>query len=168
MTNRLCGASRPGHFKGVTTVVNILFNIVQPDIAVFGKKDYQQLQLIRAMVRDLMLPIKIIGGDIVREDNGLAMSSRNGYLTEKEKEQASNLRKIILGSSEKLKQQMPFKQVIVQGVSELESVGFKVDYFDILRQSDLQDVQPNDRELLIVAAAWMGQPKLLDNLEVSI
>lgn len=168
MTENLCGTSRPGHFLGVTTVVNILFNIVQPDCAIFGKKDYQQYLLIKAMVNDLMLPIDIIGGEIVREDNGLAMSSRNGYMTEVEKENASLLRKIILQTAHKIKQGLPIKQCINQAVSTLTENDFTIDYFEVIRSTDLQPASTSDKELLIAAAAWLGKPRILDNLEFEI
>lgn len=168
MTDNLCGASRPGHFRGVTTVVNILFNIAQPDIAVFGKKDYQQFQIIKAMVNDLMLPIKIIGGEIIREENGLAMSSRNGFLTEQERENASLLRKVILDTAEKIKQGEDINQAINQAQKNLIDNGFKIDYFEVLAQSDLRPAKAGENKLLIAAAAWLGQPKLLDNLEFNI
>ncbi|TQV74800.1 pantoate--beta-alanine ligase [Aliikangiella marina] len=168
LTEKLCGASRPGHFRGVTTVVNILFNIVQPNVAIFGKKDYQQLQVIKTMVNDLMMPIEIIGGDIVREDNGLAMSSRNGYLTKRELEEASYLRKIILNTAEKLHQRSPIEPLKENAVKLLSDAGFKVDYFEIVRQSDLESASSSDNHLLIAAAAWLGQPRLIDNLEVNL
>ncbi len=168
MTENLCGTIRPGHFLGVTTVVNILFNIVQPDCAIFGKKDYQQYLLIKAMVNDLMFPIDIIGGEIVREDNGLAMSSRNGYMTEVEKENASLLRKIILQTAHKIKQGLPIKQCINQAVSTLTENDFTIDYFEVIRSTDLQPASTSDKELLIAAAAWLGKPRILDNLEFEI
>lgn len=168
LTDKLCGASRPGHFKGVTTVVNMLFNIVQPNVAIFGKKDYQQLQVIKTMVSDLLLPIEIIGGDIVREDNGLAMSSRNGYLSEEELNRASELRKIILSAAEAVKNRLPLSEIKSNAKSSLSEAGFKVDYFDIVRQHDLEDADLNDKQLLIAAAAWLGQPRLIDNIEVNL
>jgi len=168
LSENLCGASRPGHFRGVTTVVNILFNIVQPDIAVFGKKDYQQFQIIKAMVKDLMLPIQIIGGGIIREDNGLAMSSRNMYLTEHQKIEASYLRKIILSTAESIRQGMSFSQAQLEAKEHLASKGFKIDYFEIMGRSILQPATQQDKKLLIVAAAWLGKPKLLDNLEIDL
>jgi len=168
LTNKLCGASRPGHFKGVTTVVNILFNIVQPNIAVFGKKDYQQLQVIKTMVADLMMPIEIIGGDIVREDNGLAMSSRNGFLSPSELDEASQLRKVILAAAKKLEEKAPIESIKTNAIAALTHAGFKVDYFEIVRQSDLENAQVGDKNLLIATAAWLGQPRLIDNLEVNL
>lgn len=169
LTKRLCGQSRPNHFKGVTTVVNVLFNILQPDVVIFGKKDYQQYLVLSAMVHDLFLPIKVLGGEIVREKNGLAMSSRNKFLTLEEKEKASELRKIILATAEIIKAgEKNFNQVKQQAVKKLLNKGFKIDYFDICNTNDLEDAHEKDNLLLIAAAAWMGQPRLLDNLEVSL
>ncbi len=168
MTNTLCGKSRPGHFRGVTTVVTILFNIVQPDFAIFGKKDYQQYQIIKAMVKDLMLPIEIIGGEIVREKNGLAMSSRNGFLSAQEREQASSLRKIILRCAEDIHNGIDIDISKEKAKEQLIRTGFKLDYFEVICQHNLEKASADDKELLIAAAAWMGQPKLLDNLEVSL
>jgi pantoate--beta-alanine ligase len=168
MSENLCGASRPGHFKGVTTVVNILFNIIQPDFSIFGKKDYQQLQIIKAMVKDLLLPVEIIGGEIIREKNGLAMSSRNGFLTAQEREHASLLRKEILHAAEKIKQGESILSAVEYAINKLETSGFKIDYFDVLRSADLQPATTEDKNLLIAVAAWLGKPKLLDNFEFDL
>lgn len=168
LTDKLCGASRPSHFKGVTTIVNILFNIVQPNIAVFGKKDYQQYRVIQSMVDDLMMPIKIIGGDILREKNGLAMSSRNGYLTSQEKSDASELHKTLKKCAEHLQQLKPIENEIESAKQYLSAHGFKVDYFKIVRQNDLEPATDKDKKILIAAAAWLGKPRLIDNLEVTI
>ncbi|WP_144393097.1 pantoate--beta-alanine ligase [Pleionea sediminis] len=169
LTKKLCGASRPGHFLGVTTVVNILLNIVQPDIAVFGKKDYQQLMVIKRMVSDLCMPIKIIGGDIKREPNGLAMSSRNGYLSQIEKDKASHLRAIILAAQKQIEAgDTNFRSLEKHAIQQLTNDGFKVDYFHIVRQDDLESAKESDSKLLIAAAAWLGQPRLIDNQEVNL
>ncbi|MDH5433741.1 MAG: pantoate--beta-alanine ligase, partial [Gammaproteobacteria bacterium] len=164
LTEYLCGKSRPTHFQGVTTVVNILFNIVQPNYAFFGKKDYQQYKIISNMVNDLRIPVEVIGGEIVRESNGLAMSSRNGYLTDKEKQEAAILRQVILQAAEQIKQnQRSFDDIIQQSINTLSHSGFKVDYFEIIRQSDLHPADRDDSDLLIAVAGWMGQPRLIDN-----
>jgi pantoate--beta-alanine ligase len=169
LTKRLCGESRPEHFRGVATVVTILFNIIQPDLVVFGKKDYQQYLILSAMVKDLFLPIEIIGGEIIREDNGLAMSSRNKFLSVDEKERAGEIRKIILGCANKIESgERDYKRVKQKAISELERKQFKVDYFEICNQVTLQDADENDKKILIACAAWMGQPRLLDNLELSL
>ncbi|MDH5628789.1 MAG: pantoate--beta-alanine ligase [Gammaproteobacteria bacterium] len=167
LTEYLCGKSRPTHFQGVTTVVNILFNIVQPNYAFFGKKDYQQYKIISNMVNDLRIPVEVIGGEIVRESNGLAMSSRNGYLTDKEKQEAAILRQVILQAAEQIKQnQRSFDDIIQQSINTLSHSGFKVDYFEIIRQSDLHPADRDDSDLLIAVAGWMGQPRLIDNIEI--
>ncbi len=169
LTKRLCGESRPEHFRGVATVVTILFNILQPDLVIFGKKDYQQYLILSAMVKDLFLPIEIIGGEIVREDNGLAMSSRNKFLTNEQKNQASFLQATLLATAEKIKLgQRDYSTLKQLAIEQLEQNDFKVDYFEICNKITLEDASPNDSELLIAAAAWMGQPRLLDNIEVSI
>ncbi len=169
LTKRLCGESRPEHFRGVATVVTILFNILQPDLVIFGKKDYQQYLILSAMVKDLFLPIEIIGGEIVREDNGLAMSSRNKFLTNEQKNQASFLQETLLAIAEKIKLgQRDYSTLKQLAIEQLEQNDFKVDYFEICNKITLEDASPNDSELLIAAAAWMGQPRLLDNIEVSI
>ena len=162
-----CGASRPGHFRGVTTIVNKLFNLVQPDIAVFGKKDFQQLHIIQRMVRDLSMPVELVGVETARETTGLALSSRNGYLTKEERQRAPLLYKqlkriheaIIGGSSD-------FEGLIEQANQSLEREGFKPDYVHIVRRSDLQPCNNADRELVILAAAFLGHARLIDNLEV--
>lgn len=169
LTKRLCGESRPEHFRGVATVVNILFNILQPDVVIFGKKDYQQYLILSAMVKDLFLPIEIIGGEIIREDNGLAMSSRNKFLSLEEKEQAGALRKIILDCGEKiLAGKRDYKTIQNTAKALLEQKGFTVDYFEVCNAVNLEEATSEDKKLLIACAAWMGQPRLLDNLEVNL
>lgn len=169
LTKRLCGESRPEHFRGVATVVTILFNIIQPDLVVFGKKDYQQYLILSAMVKDLFLPIEIVGGEIIREDNGLAMSSRNKFLTPQEKQQAGEIRKIILRCEDKIKLgNYDYQAIKLYAVKELSAQGFKVDYFEICNRETLEDAGGSDKNLLIACAAWMGQPRLLDNLELTL
>ena len=169
LTKRLCGESRPEHFRGVATVVTILFNIIQPDLVVFGKKDYQQYLILSAMVKDLFLPIEIVGGEIIREDNGLAMSSRNKFLTIEQKEQAGEIRKVILRCEDKIKQgNNDYHAIKLYAVRELTEQGFKVDYFEICNRETLEDASVSDKKLLIACAAWMGQPRLLDNLELTV
>jgi len=167
LQDRLCGRSRPGHFQGVTTVVNLLFNLVQPHVAVFGKKDYQQLQIIRAMVSDLFIPVEILAGDIVREANGLAMSSRNQYLSAEEKDRASHLNRIIGQTAAQIEAgQCDYPALCQQAREALTQLGFKVDYFEIYNRHNLMPPTADDKELVILAAAWLGKPKLLDNREV--
>ncbi|MGB0496636.1 MAG: pantoate--beta-alanine ligase [Kangiellaceae bacterium] len=169
LTQRLCGESRPTHFKGVTTVVNILFNILQPDLVVFGKKDYQQYLVLSAMVKDLFLPIEVIGGEIVRENNGLAMSSRNKFLTPDEKENAAELRKTLLYFSNLIIEgRRDYKDIRLEAIRSLNAKSFNVDYFEICNTKNLENATLEDRSILIAVAAWMGQPRLLDNIEVNL
>jgi len=169
LTKRLCGESRPEHFRGVATVVNILFNILRPDVVVFGKKDYQQYMILSAMVKDLFMPIEIIGGEIIREQNGLAMSSRNKFLSTKEKSKAAELRKIILATAEKIKAgKRNYGSLQREAINLLHGKDFKVDYFEICNAEDLEKATDTDEKILIACAAWMGKPRLLDNLELVI
>lgn len=163
-----CGASRPGHFRGVATVVCKLFGIVQPDAAYFGEKDFQQLQVIRRMVRDLCLPVSIHGVPTRREPDGLAMSSRNGYLSAAERAQAPALRRELLviadlvGSSG-----IPFRELEWQCARSLETAGFEPDYVAICRRDDLQPAQRGDSEIVILAAAKLGRTRLIDNVTLA-
>ncbi len=165
----LCGQFRPGHFRGVTTVVNRLFNLVQPDAAVFGKKDYQQLMLIRLMVADLGMPIEIVGVDTVREADGLAMSSRNNYLSPTERQTAPRLY-AALGRlrGHILKEGGVRPGMEADTARELETAGFRPDYISVRRAADLAEAGAQDKALVILAAAWLGRTRLIDNLEVTI
>ena len=168
LSDMLCGASRPGHFTGVSTVVCKLFNMVQPDIAIFGEKDYQQLMVIRRMVNELSMPIEIVGAPIVREKDGLAMSSRNGYLSKQQRELAPALNaQLHIISAELLNGSRKFKQLEKQASASLDKAGFKTDYVAIRRQSDLLEPQTDDEQLVILAAAYLGSTRLIDNLVVS-
>lgn len=167
--NNHCGASRPGHFDGVTTVVSKLFNMVQPDCAVFGQKDFQQLAIIRRMTSDLNFDIEIVGAPIVREDNGLAMSSRNGYLSSEQKEHAS----FIYQTLNWLKQQIEngehdYRALENAAAQRLAEQNFKPDYVHIARQDNLELAENEDRELVILIAAFMGKVRLIDNVTVSL
>lgn len=163
ISQNYCGASRAGHFDGVATVVCKLFNIVQPDMAIFGLKDFQQFAVIQTMVRDLHLPVELIGVPTVRESDGLAMSSRNGYLTESERKIAPQLYQILQKARENLLTK-PISDVEKTAISELENVGFMVDYFKVARRSDLGFATENDDDLIILAAAKLGKTRLIDNL----
>jgi len=173
-TDILCGAYRPGHFNGVATVVSILFNMVRPDIAVFGSKDFQQLTVIRTLTQALCFPIEIIAGDTVREKNGLAMSSRNQYLSDTEKNKASLLFQLLketaLALQSKAVSLMPCLVAAHQQKKQahLTASGFRVDYFEIRRQSDLKIPEKNDRHLVILVAAYLGQTRLIDNLAFTL
>ena len=171
VANDLCGASRPGHFAGVATVVLKLFNLVQPQVAVFGKKDYQQLFIIREMVKQLNLAITILAADTVREPSGLAMSSRNGYLSHAEKAQASQLRAELVSLSEQIKQQgrrANFSSLEQAAALNLQRHGWQVDYVAIRAASNLQAASADDTDVVVLAAAKLGTTRLIDNLSLKI
>jgi len=163
------GSFRPGHFRGVATVVLKLFNIVQPQVAVFGKKDYQQLMVLRHMTRQLALPIEIVGGETVRAADGLALSSRNGYLTPDERAEAPRLHRLLCGIRDAVRQGERAYQALEQSAAaELERHGWKPDYIAVRRQSDLQIPQSAERELVVLAASRLGATRLIDNLEITL
>lgn len=169
IANELCGAHRAGHFRGVTTVVNKLFNIVQPDVAVFGKKDFQQITIIRQMVEQLAMPIEIIGGETGRAADGLALSSRNGYLSEAERAEAPriyrNLARIktaIAGG------RRDFATLETEAVADLHAHGWQVDYVELRNATTLARAHADDRHLVVLAAAKLGKTRLIDNLEFNI
>lgn len=169
LADDLCGASRPGHFAGVATVVAKLFNMVKPQVAVFGKKDYQQLMVIRALVRQLNFDIEIIAGDTVREPSGLAMSSRNGYLTAAEKSQASQLQQQLLSMKNALLGgRRDYAELCEQASLQLKQQGWQVDYVEIRRQHALTLPNAQTRDWVILAAARLGKTRLIDNCEVSV
>jgi pantoate--beta-alanine ligase len=163
-----CGASRPGHFNGVATVVCKLFNLVQPDIALFGLKDFQQLAVIRTMVRDLNFPVEIVGVDTVREPSGLAMSSRNGYLSSEEIKAAPKLyESLCVARDAVLAGKQPYADIEIRAILSLQEVGFQPDYFSICRSSDLKKAETGDKDLVILAAAKLGSTRLIDNVYFS-
>lgn len=163
-----CGASRPGHFRGVATIVNKLFNLVQPDIACFGEKDFQQLAVIRTMVEDLSMQIEIIGVATKREDSGLAMSSRNGYLSDDEKQQASALYQIMLDAETALKaNELSLDEITEQAQLAIEKHDFTLDYFNICNAKTLQLATKDDTNLVILVAAFLSNVRLIDNLQVT-
>lgn len=164
----LCGACRPGHFVGVSTVVCKLFNMVQPDVALFGKKDFQQLMVIRRMADDLAMPVRIIGVETMREADGLAMSSRNGYLSEQERAMAPILYRIISGLAQKVREgNRDYAVLQAQAAQELDANGFRTDYVAVRRAEDLVEPTADDKELVVLAAAYLGKARLIDNIEVS-
>lgn len=167
---QLEGAKRPGHFRGVSTVVTKLFNIVQPDIACFGQKDYQQLALIRKMVRDLAMPIDIIGVPTVRAEDGLALSSRNGYLTREERPLAPHLAEVMCWIGELLPARRHAIPALVAEASErLNHLGFRTDSIDIIDAATLEPLTESSQEAVILMAAWLGsKARLIDNLVVSL
>ena len=167
--NQLEGEFRPGHFRGVATVVLKLFNIVQPQVAVFGKKDYQQLMLLRNMTRQLALPIEIVGGETVRAEDGLALSSRNGYLTPAERVEAPRLSRVLAKISADIKAgERDFLSLEKAARDELDSHGWCCNYIAIRRQSDLKMPLADEKNLVVLAAARLGKPRLLDNLEIAL
>ncbi len=160
-----CGAFRPGHFNGVATVVTKLFNIVQPDTAFFGLKDYQQFVIIRTLVRDLNMPVELVPVATVREANGLAMSSRNGYLSAEEKTIAAQLYQSLRTARDALLSGgMSTAEIESQAQSFLSAAGFITDYFSICRSTDLAAAAPEDREIVILAAVRLGKTRLIDNI----
>jgi pantoate--beta-alanine ligase len=168
LSELLCGACRPGHFVGVATVVCKLFNMVQPDIAVFGKKDYQQLMVIRRMVEDLAMPVTIVGVETMRESDGLAMSSRNGYLSAEERALAPLLYRTLSDLAARLGDgEDDFYRLEEEAAAELDGGGFRTDYVAIRRAEDLLDPAAGESELVILAAANLGKARLIDNIEVS-
>ncbi|KAJ1292679.1 hypothetical protein BS78_01G008500 [Paspalum vaginatum] len=163
----LCGSSRPVFFRGVATVVAKLFNIVEPDIAVFGKKDYQQWRVICRMVRDLDFAIEIIGSEIVREADGLAMSSRNVHLSREEREKALSIsRSLVSARTTALKGNNHSQQIKDQIVQTLTGAGGQVDYVEIVEQESLTPLERIDRPAVICVAAWFGKVRLVDNIEI--
>ena len=167
--NQLEGEFRPGHFRGVATVVLKLFNCVQPQTALFGKKDYQQLMVLRNMTRQLALPIAIIGGETVRAEDGLALSSRNGYLTASERAQAPRLCRTLLGIRDAVRGgEGDYAGLERAAVAELDAAGWKTDYVAVRRQADLQIPRQDDPQqaLVVLAASRLGSTRLIDNIEI--
>ena len=165
----LCGSSRPGHFDGVTTVVNKLFNIVQPDIAVFGEKDFQQLSIVRKMVRDLCMPVEIVGVATARDEDGLAKSSRNGYLSPTERSVAPLLHQTLLECREAIACGFDnFLQLESHARMQLLQAGFEPDYFSVRDARTLRGVTDSTEEVAILAAARLGSTRLIDNVRLSL
>jgi pantoate--beta-alanine ligase len=162
--DKFCGASRPGHFRGVATIVCKLFNIVQPDMALFGRKDFQQLMVIKHMVADLSLPIDIIGIDTIREASGLAMSSRNGYLTPEQKHTAATIKRALDLMANAVRQGEAIDSATAEGKTMIVQAGFKLDYLSICNADNLQPVKDADKQLVILVAAYLGTTRLIDNL----
>ena len=169
LTENFCGASRPGHFDGVTTVVARLFALVQPDVAVFGQKDYQQQLVIRYMTEDLNLPIRIITAETMREDDGLAMSSRNQYLTDAERAIAPELHRTLDRIGLELQSgKRDFEGLEKQAIAELEGAGFEIDYVAVRRAENLAIPDRDCDELVILAAVHLGKARLIDNVVITI
>ncbi|GFM63354.1 pantoate--beta-alanine ligase [Pseudomonas capsici] len=167
LSEGLCGASRPGHFDGVATVVSKLFNMVQPDLAVFGEKDFQQLAVIRALVRDLNMPIQIIGEPTVRAADGLALSSRNGYLSTEERAKAPALYRVLSTVADGIRCNEAINSLIDIGKRTLEAEGFRIDYLEVREATSLRPATGQDRDLVILVAAFLGKTRLIDNLHLT-
>jgi len=167
LSDILCGASRPGHFVGVTTIVCKLFNLVQPDVAVFGEKDFQQLMVIRRMIEELCMPIEIVGVPIVREADGLAMSSRNGYLEAQQRKLAPQLHSIMQSLAKQVRAgETDYAALEKATADKIDQAGFKTDYLVIRRVADLQEPLKADEKKVILAAAFLGTTRLIDNLVI--
>jgi pantoate--beta-alanine ligase len=165
LSDILCGAARPGHFVGVATVVCKLFNMVQPAVALFGEKDFQQLAVIRRMAEDLCIPVEIVGVPTVREPDGLAMSSRNGYLTAAERERAPALYRALRGAAEALARGASDLAAIERdAAAAIDAAGLRTDYVRIRRAADLAAPGDADADLVVLAAAFLGRARLIDNL----
>lgn len=164
-----CGKDRPKHFYGVSSVVSRLFNMVQPDVAVFGKKDYQQLAIVRRLVTDLAYPIEILGVETVRTETGLALSSRNGYLNKRQLLKAPMLQQVLQEMATALELGTTTINKLEKTATEkLTEAGFDPQYISVCRQSDLMHAKKADQELVILAAAVLGKARLIDNIEVEL
>ncbi|QEY59363.1 pantoate--beta-alanine ligase [Pseudomonas sp. C27(2019)] len=161
----LCGGSRPGHFDGVATVVCKLLNMVQPDSALFGEKDYQQLAIIRKMVADLNIPVQIIGAPIVRDTDGLALSSRNGYLNAQQRATAPVLQQCMQAlKAHIIKGERDYPALFAQFTADLQSAGFRLDYVELRDANSLEAADAESAQLVLLAAAYLGTTRLIDNL----
>lgn len=169
LANELCGASRRGHFDGVGTVVCRLLNIAGPDILVLGRKDYQQVKLVERMITDLLLPVRVVSGAIHREADGLAMSSRNRYLSGKERALAPVLHATLVQAAKSIASGESHEEVTARGSMALRKAGFAPDYIEVRHSADLQKPQAGDRseDLIVLAAARLGQARLIDNVPVA-
>jgi pantoate--beta-alanine ligase len=169
IANELCGAFRPGHFRGMATVVLKLFNLVQPQVAIFGKKDYQQLAIIRQMVTQFNLPIKIVGAETSRAADGLALSSRNQYLSPEERTEAVHMHRTLVGVANELKAgAKDLAKIELKACQALANRGWQVEYVAIRSQSGLAQPVAEEQKLVVVAAARLGKTRFIDNLEVCL
>lgn len=169
LTENFCGAARPGHFDGVTTVVARLFSLVQPDVAIFGQKDYQQQLVLRHMAKDMSLPIGIITAETVRADDGLALSSRNSYLSDEERARAPLLYETLSSVSTDLQSgRRDFEELEVLAVAKLADAGFDVEYLSIRRALNLEIPDRDCDDLVVLVAAQLGKARLIDNVVVTI
>lgn len=169
MTDVLCGASRPGHFEGVTTVVTKLFHIVDPDVAIFGEKDWQQLAIIRRMAADLCMRVEIVGAPVARDHDGLALSSRNAFITEEERPKASQLHKSLMWAKDQIEQgNTDFVQIEAQAKQQIIDAGFRPDYFSVCSAQKLEPALDEDRDLAILGALFTSAARLIDNVQVKL
>lgn len=169
MTDVLCGASRPGHFEGVTTIVTKLFNMVQPDKAIFGIKDFQQLAIIRRMTEDLCMPIDIVAAPIARAEDGLALSSRNGYLTESERPVAANVNRSLKKAIALLEEgERDYSKIEECCKMFLVKQGLTIDYFSIRHASSLEEACQKDTDLVVLVAVYLGNTRLIDNESITL
>ena len=169
LQNELCGAFRPGHFRGVATVVAKLFNIVEPDYACFGKKDYQQLAILQGMAADLNFRVEIVPVDIGRAADGLALSSRNQYLSEAERKQAPQLYRELQAIARAVENgNRDYAALEQQAAANLKQAGWQVDYVEIRHAGNLQIAHVGDNELVVLAAARLGNTRLIDNVEIHL
>lgn len=165
----LCGQSRPGHFEGVATVVSKLFNMVQPDLAFFGQKDFQQLAVIRTLVRDMNMPIQIFGEATVRAADGLALSSRNGYLSPEEREKAPLLYRTLTEMADAIQAgERDYAKLIAAAQAQHSAAGFRADYLQVCDATTLRPATPEDHNLVILLAAYLGNTRLIDNLTIDL
>jgi len=168
LTDRYCGIARPGHFTGVATVVCKLLNIARPDVAVFGRKDYQQLRVIQRMVADLNMAVGIVGAPVVREADGLAMSSRNNYLTDGERQRASALYRALGHAEQRLRQRVDPRVAEAEAWQRLADAGLDPEYVTAADPDTLEPVGEGAGRVVILAAAWLGRARLIDNRELTL
>ncbi|WP_303902109.1 pantoate--beta-alanine ligase [Thiohalomonas denitrificans] len=169
ISEQLCGASRPGHFRGVATVVMKLFNIVQPDVAIFGEKDFQQLAVLRRMAEDLSMAVKLVGVPTLRETDGLAMSSRNRYLSPNERQKAPALYRMLKGLAARIESgERDIMRLEGEGMARLAEAGFEPEYVSVRRADDLQLPRGDENALVLLAAARLGRARLIDNLKLTV
>lgn len=168
VTRHHCGAHRAGHFDGVSTVVSILLNIVQPTVAFFGEKDFQQVAVIRKLVADLLLPVKVVSGATMREADGLAMSSRNQYLSAEHRPMAAGLYQTLQQIAGRISAgEKNFLQLQTEGLAELAQKGFRTEYLNIVRADTLEVASERDGDIVVLVAARLGQTRLIDNIRIT-
>ena len=169
ISEHYCGAQRPGHFTGVATIVCKLLNMIRPHHAIFGQKDYQQLVIIKKMVNDLSIHSNIVGVPIIRDKSGLAMSSRNGYMNDSEKYQATKLYQMLVWAKENIESgDRAYQALEATAMKELNNNGFDMEYFSICENKELKAASQSDKSLVILAAGKMGKTRLIDNIEIKI